>query len=83
VTGVRAYPRSALLSQNVDGGPASRPTRRRSAVRVDFYDVDGEDWFGELTPYPGGGLDPFDPALDDRLGTLGRLPSRSAARARQ
>ena len=33
-------------------------------VRVDLYDVGGEVWFSELTPYPGGGLDRFDPALD-------------------
>ena len=51
-------------------------------VRVDLYDVGGEVWFGELTPYPGGGLDPFDPALDDRLGALWRLPPRSAVRGR-
>jgi len=51
-------------------------------VRVDLYDVDGEVWFGELTPYPGGGLDRFDPALDERLGALWQLPRRSAVRAR-
>jgi hypothetical protein len=51
-------------------------------VRVDLYDVDGEIWFGELTPYPGGGLDPFDPALNARLGALWSLPPRSAVRAR-
>ena len=52
-------------------------------VRVDLYDVDGEVWFGELTPYPGGGLDRFDPALDVRLGNCWQLPPRSAVRARQ
>jgi hypothetical protein len=51
-------------------------------VRVDLYDVDGEVWFGELTPYPGGGLDRFDPVLDERLGALWQLPPRSAVRAR-
>ncbi|WP_369140767.1 ATP-grasp fold amidoligase family protein [Modestobacter versicolor] len=50
-------------------------------IRVDLYDVDGEVWFGELTPYPGGGLDAFDPALDARLGALWQLPPRSAVRA--
>jgi hypothetical protein len=50
-------------------------------VRVDLYDVDGEVWFSELTPYPGGGLDRFDPALDERLGALWQLPPRSAVRA--
>ncbi|MGY1845554.1 ATP-grasp fold amidoligase family protein [Modestobacter sp. SYSU DS0875] len=52
-------------------------------VRVDLYDVDGEVWFGELTPYPGGGLDRFDPALDQVLGEWWQLPGRSAVRARQ
>ncbi len=50
-------------------------------VRVDLYDVAGEVWFGELTPYPGGGLDPFDPVLDRELGAAWVLPSRGAVRA--
>jgi TupA-like ATPgrasp len=49
-------------------------------IRVDLYDVDGEVWFSELTPYPGGGLDRFDPALDSWLGSLWQLPPRSAVR---
>ena len=52
-------------------------------VRVDLYEVDGEVWFSELTPYPGGGLDAFDPALDSSLGALWQLPPRSAVRAGQ
>ena len=43
-------------------------------VQVDLYEVDGEVWFGELTPYPGGGLDRCDPALDVLLGTGGSCP---------
>ena len=50
-------------------------------VRVDLYEVDGEVWFGELTPYPGGGLDRFDPALDALLGSYWQLPPRAAVRA--
>ena len=49
-------------------------------VRVDLFDVDGEVWFGELTPYPGGGLDAFDPVLDEQLGEWWQLPPRSAVR---
>lgn len=38
-------------------------------VRIDFYEIDGTPRFGEMTFYPGSGLDPFDPeTLDLRLG---------------
>lgn len=38
-------------------------------VRVDLYDADPQPLFGEMTFYPGSGLDPFDPpVLDHRLG---------------
>lgn len=38
-------------------------------VRVDFYDVGGRPLFGEMTFYPGSGLDRFDPvALDETMG---------------
>ncbi|HCB74662.1 MAG TPA: hypothetical protein DEP91_00545, partial [Sphingomonas bacterium] len=40
-------------------------------VRVDLYDIAGTPRFGELTFYPGSGLDRFDPPSLDRL--LGRL----------
>lgn len=36
-------------------------------VRVDFYDVGDVPRFGEMTFYPGSGLDPFDPLSLDRL----------------
>ena len=40
-----------------------------SFVRVDLYDVGGQPRFGELTFYPGSGLDPFDPpSLNGRMG---------------
>lgn len=40
-------------------------------VRIDFYEIDGEPRFGEMTFYPGSGLDPFDPPeLDLMLGKL-------------
>ncbi|ESZ87304.1 MAG: polysaccharide biosynthesis protein [Blastomonas sp. CACIA14H2] len=40
-------------------------------VRVDFYEIDGAPRFGEMTFYPGSGLDPFDPQEIDLM--LGRL----------
>ena len=40
-------------------------------VRTDFYEVDGSPRFGEMTFYPGSGLDRFDPpALDAIMGRL-------------
>jgi TupA-like ATPgrasp len=40
-------------------------------VRVDFYDIAGTPLFGEMTFYPGSGLDRFDPVgLDLTMGAL-------------
>ena len=40
-------------------------------ARIDFYEIDGEPKFGEVTFYPGSGLDPFDPLeLDSKIGAL-------------
>lgn len=36
-------------------------------MRVDLYQIDGRIWFGELTPYPSGGMDPFEPEYFDIL----------------
>ncbi len=42
-----------------------------SFIRVDLYDLDGAPRFGELSFYPGSGLDPFDPpSIDRQLGQL-------------
>ena len=43
-------------------------------IRVDLYDIDGEVWFGELTPYDGSGLVPFEPLKwDEELGRRWRM----------
>lgn len=43
-------------------------------IRVDLYDTDAGVFFGELTPYPAGGLRRFDPPSADReLGALWHL----------
>tara|TARA_R110001606_G_scaffold154059_4_gene295617 strand:+ start:950 stop:1849 length:900 start_codon:yes stop_codon:yes gene_type:complete len=40
-------------------------------ARIDFYEIAGEAKFGEVTFYPGSGLDPFDPPeLDLTIGAL-------------
>jgi hypothetical protein len=45
-------------------------------IRVDLYDVDGSIVFGELTPYPCGGLERFRPAsFDIELGEKWQLPA--------
>lgn len=47
-------------------------------VRADFYDVEGEARFGELTFYPGSGLERVEPAgLDLRMGALWSAAHRS------
>ncbi|MEE6274173.1 ATP-grasp fold amidoligase family protein [Georgenia sp. MJ206] len=55
-------------------------------MRVDFYIVNDELWFGEMTPYPSGGVSRFHPAShDEQFGALWTLPSSSlpaATRAR-
>lgn len=40
-------------------------------VRVDFYDIEGKIYFGELTFCPGGGLNPFvPPEWDLKIGEM-------------
>lgn len=44
-------------------------------VRVDFYEVDGKIYFGELTFYPGSGFEAFQPeSWDETLGSWIQLP---------
>jgi FkbM family methyltransferase len=45
-------------------------------VRVDFYEIENKIYFGELTFYPGNGMDPLEPAeWDYRLGSYLSLPA--------
>lgn len=54
---------------------ASEVGRPFDFVRVDLYNLDGEILLGEVTPYPGGGLVPFDPEeFDVELGAPWVLP---------
>jgi hypothetical protein len=61
---------------------ASRLGKPFDFIRVDLYDlcdVDGSIVFGELTPYPCGGLERFRPAsFDAELGAKWRLPALRA-----
>ena len=46
-------------------------------VRVDFYDIENQIYFGELTFYPGGGYIPFEPKEYDKiLGDMLQLPKK-------
>lgn len=61
--------RPVSLKRMIDGAEAL--ARGFDFVRIDFYEVDGRPRFGEMTFYPGSGLDPFDPPeLDLTMGTL-------------
>lgn len=51
-------------------------------LRVDLYSLDAEVWFGELTPYPGGGVIRYEPReFDHELGAYWTLLSRRAVSA--
>lgn len=48
-------------------------------LRVDFYEIDGKVYFGELTFYPGSGLESFQPnEWDTKLGQWIILPTERA-----
>lgn len=47
-------------------------------VRIDFYEVEGKTYFGEMTFFHDGGFVQFDPNYwDERFGTLLQLPSNN------
>ncbi len=46
-------------------------------VRVDFFEVNEKLYIGEMTFYPGNGMEPFNPCEWDRkLGNLLKLPKK-------
>lgn len=52
-------------------------------VRVDLYEVEGQPRFGEMSFYPGSGLDPFDPPeLDIEMGRLWLAARRPSSQRR-
>jgi hypothetical protein len=54
---------------------AERIARGFDFLRVDLYDVDGQVWFGETTPYPMSGLGRYSPdSFDEELGSWWTLP---------
>lgn len=76
----RAWHRVSAATADADPPPPGTLARMIEAaeelgrefdfVRVDLYEVGGHPYFGEITFYPGSGLDPFDPvALDFAIGS--------------
>ena len=62
-------PRPASIERMMQA--AETLARQFDFARVDFYEIDGTPRFGELTFYPGSGLDPFNPPeLDAQIGAL-------------
>lgn len=46
-------------------------------MRVDFYEIKGKPYFGELTFYPGSGMEPFTPSeWDEKFGEWISLPDK-------
>lgn len=58
-------PRPATFDMMLEFG--TRIAQRFKYVRVDFYDVDGKLYFGEITLHHGGGFDSFIPEEYDRI----------------
>lgn len=68
----RAYPRSKKLTpkpENYDKMVelATKLSQNIPFVRIDFYEVDGKLYFGEMTFYPGSGFEPFYPKKWDKI----------------
>ena len=54
---------------------AEKLSKGISFLRVDFYEINGRIYFGELTFYPGSGYEQFQPKeWDYKLGEWIRLP---------
>lgn len=46
-------------------------------LRVDFYEINGQIYFGELTFYTGSGFTKFEPeSADLKIGNLLKLPEK-------
>ena len=50
-------------------------------VRVDFYDIDGKIYVGELTFSPGGGFNTYYEDWDNKLGSFLKLPQANVVPA--
>ena len=70
----RPIPRPHSLPQMIKA--AEKLSEGLTFARIDFYEIDEKPLFGEITLYPGSGLEPFQPEeWDYTLGSWIQLPS--------
>ena len=78
----RHYPSSGEITQRPNQfdkmvGFSEQLSNDIPFVRVDFYEIDGQLYFGELTFYPGSGFEEFNPErYDYLLGSWINLPNK-------
>ena len=77
------YPNSKIMPnrpQNFEemARIAEQLTKELPEARVDFYEVNGKTYFGEITFFDGSGMQRFNPdAWDETFGTWVKLPEKS------
>ena len=72
------YTKKIEMPKNLDKMIELAETISHNTVlsRIDFYEIDGQVYFGEITFYPGSGFSPFtDEKWDYKLGDLIDLPN--------
>lgn len=79
---INGHPNAAVTPEKPAGfekmkALAEKLSRGIPHVRVDFYEVDGKVYFGELTLFHWSGIVPFEPASwDETLGSWIKLPPK-------
>ena len=82
------YPNSKVQPQKPDNFDemvkiAEKVTKDIPEARVDFYEVDGKTYFGEITFFDGSGMQRFDPdSWDETFGKWIKLPEKSGGGVR-
>lgn len=72
------YTKKIEMPKNLDKMIELAETISHNTVlsRIDFYEIDGQVYFGEITFYPGSGFSPFtDEKWDYKLGDMIDLPN--------
>ena len=56
---------------------AKKLSRDIPFVRIDFYEIKGRIYFGEITFFPASGLNGFEPSeVDEQIGKMLILPTK-------